>query len=142
MATDISQSSHSPASMTFRLWHLFLLMSAVAAWCTVLRSSPNLTLVLGVSIVPGMVSLIIASRVRYRRVADLSIFRACLLLLAASGIWFGIYILSIGPVIALVESVNVGRDAARAFYDPVIWLHGNTILEGPLEWYSNVWGWQ
>jgi hypothetical protein len=62
-------------------------------------------------------------------------------IIAASGCWFGIYILSIGPVVAIVESVKVGKDAARAFYDPVVWLHDHTILEGPLEWYSSIWGW-
>ena len=53
-----------------------------------------------------------------------------------------LYVLSIGPVVALVEKTGVGDEAARVFYAPVIWLHDNTPLEKPLEAYAELWGWR
>ena len=53
-----------------------------------------------------------------------------------------LYVLSIGPVVALVEKTGVGGEEARVFYAPVIWLHDNTPLEKPLEAYAELWGWR
>ena len=52
-----------------------------------------------------------------------------------------LYVLSIGPVVALVEATGVGREASKVFYAPVIWLHHNTPLKEPLEAYGELWGW-
>jgi len=52
-----------------------------------------------------------------------------------------LYVLSIGPVGALVEKTGVGEEAAWVFYAPVIWLHDNTPLKEPLEAYAELWGW-
>ena len=49
-----------------------------------------------------------------------------------------LYVLSIGPVALLVEKTGVGMEAARTFYWPLIWLHDNTPLEGPLAKYIAV----
>jgi hypothetical protein len=64
--------------MTFRLWHLFVLMSAVAAWFAALKFSPNLAIVVGVSIVPGLISFVVAGAVWSAKVTGLSISRKCL----------------------------------------------------------------
>jgi len=53
-----------------------------------------------------------------------------------------LYVLSMGPVVALVEKTGGrGREASRTFYAPVIWLHDNTFLKKPLEYYGELWGW-
>jgi len=51
------------------------------------------------------------------------------------------YVLSVGPVVAIIEKTGRGREAAVIFYAPVIWLHDNTPLEKPLERYAELWGW-
>ena len=52
-----------------------------------------------------------------------------------------LYVLSIGPAIALTRGGNsvIQQDDLRTFYQPVIWMHDNTILEQPLEWYVEMW---
>ena len=52
-----------------------------------------------------------------------------------------LYILSIGPVGAARNHVNldISVDELRSFYGPVIWLHDNTFLKQPLEWYADAW---
>jgi hypothetical protein len=51
------------------------------------------------------------------------------------------YVLSIGPVVAIAERNKVGEETVKIFYTPVIWLHDHTVLEKPLEWYAQLWGW-
>ena len=53
-----------------------------------------------------------------------------------------LYVLSIGPVAALVSRANNGLNAAslRKIYAPVIWLHDHTIMKKPLEAYVQLWG--
>lgn len=53
-----------------------------------------------------------------------------------------LYVLSIGPVVAVVEKTGVGEEAAHALYLPVVWLHDHTPLEKPLEKWGELWGWQ
>jgi len=55
--------------------------------------------------------------------------------------WISIYVLSVGPVFAMIEYANYGKQSAETFYGPVIWLHDETLLKKPLEWYSDLWGW-
>lgn len=50
-----------------------------------------------------------------------------------------LYLLSFGPVIHFGEKV-IGQDVLRAAYAPVVWLHANTPLKGPIEWYAALWG--
>jgi len=53
-----------------------------------------------------------------------------------------VYLISFGPVVALVEkSGNRGlRDRVGALYEPVGWLHDNTLLKTPLEDYYRLCG--
>jgi hypothetical protein len=53
-----------------------------------------------------------------------------------------LYVLSIGPVVMLCERAGVNGGAVRMVYAPVIWLHNNTPLQKPLEWYAGLWGWK
>ena len=57
-------------------------------------------------------------------------------------VWFGVYVLSIGPALAIVFATESGEALAITFYDPVVWLYENTILQTPLQWYSRLWGWR
>jgi hypothetical protein len=52
-----------------------------------------------------------------------------------------LYVLSIGPVIAITQN-KPAYSFVRNFYAPVIWLHNNTVLKGPLEMYAKLWGWK
>ena len=52
-----------------------------------------------------------------------------------------LYLLSIGPIVRLVEDGYLPRDPVAAAYAPVSWLHENTPLAKPLEWYAALWGW-
>lgn len=52
-----------------------------------------------------------------------------------------LYVLSMGPVVALVERGSLPHEPIEFFYAPVIWLHNHTALEKPLEWYGALWGW-
>lgn len=50
------------------------------------------------------------------------------------------YVLSIGPVAALVQGNEDATARVRVFYAPLIWLHDNTPLKTPLEKYVELWG--
>ena len=50
------------------------------------------------------------------------------------------YVLSVGPVVAIVRKLNMGETAMQYVYAPVFWLHDHTVLKEPLEAYSHLWG--
>ena len=50
------------------------------------------------------------------------------------------YVLSIGPVAALVKPTDSNFAAMVRFYAPIDWLHKNTFLKKPLEVYLELWG--
>jgi hypothetical protein len=52
-----------------------------------------------------------------------------------------LYLLSIGPAGGLVEAGHLMRGRFHTLYMPVIWLHDQTLLQEPLEWYAALWGW-
>jgi hypothetical protein len=51
-----------------------------------------------------------------------------------------IYVLSIAPVAKVMDKLGVSNRPAKVFYAPVIWLHDETPLREPLEWYMEAWG--
>jgi hypothetical protein len=53
-----------------------------------------------------------------------------------------LYVLSVGPVARLCQMVSPGQPPVWVFvlYAPLIWLHDNTPLRAPLEWYVELWG--
>ena len=68
------------------------------------------------------------------------------LAVAACGALFALpilYVLSVGPVAKGIE-LATGNKAppqwARDFYSPLRWVHANTPLAKPLEWYGALWG--
>ena len=51
-----------------------------------------------------------------------------------------LYVLSIGPAAAVVSRTGTGHDAVSVVYYPLGWLHDNTPLRDPLDWYLELWG--
>jgi hypothetical protein len=52
-----------------------------------------------------------------------------------------LYVLSMGPVVAVAGKNQDNVPTIRAVYGPVIWLHEHTPLKKPLETYAKMWGW-
>jgi hypothetical protein len=53
-----------------------------------------------------------------------------------------LYVFSVGPVsyfAARSGGTASWLDAAKTVYAPLIWLHDNTPLKKPLEWYTQKW---
>jgi hypothetical protein len=46
-----------------------------------------------------------------------------------------LYILSIGPVGFILQKYHINEEPFRIIYLPIAWLHQNTLLKEPLEWY-------
>jgi hypothetical protein len=51
-----------------------------------------------------------------------------------------LYILSIGPVVAITKSNPGTVTTVQAIYYPVRWLHEHTPLKRPIEVYASFWG--
>lgn len=54
-----------------------------------------------------------------------------------------LYVLSVGPVAKAIELATGDPSPpqwARQFYAPLRWLHDNTPMARPLEWYVALWG--
>jgi hypothetical protein len=49
------------------------------------------------------------------------------------------YALSVGPVGLVWERMGWDVAKLRVMYAPHMWLHKNTRLRGPLEWYDGLW---
>jgi hypothetical protein len=52
-----------------------------------------------------------------------------------------LYVLSIGPVVAVAGKNRGNAATIRVVYAPVFWLHNNTPMKKPLEMYAKLWGW-
>lgn len=53
-----------------------------------------------------------------------------------------LYVLSMGPVVAVVKYTGVGHDIVPYVYAPLIWAARFPFLKYPLLWYGSLWGWQ
>ena len=96
------------------------------------------------SVYPALVTLVGIPRLR-GYFANGSILSRGSLLAVLSFAWLSFYVLSIGPVVALIEYLNYSGNTSvvsfiDSFYGPANWLHAETILEKPLEWYAELWG--
>lgn len=66
--------------------------------------------------------------------------------LVASGIGFPlIYLLSVGPVLCVMDKTNgfggvLTWQMIRKIYWPIEWLYENTFLEKPIDLYLQLWG--
>lgn len=127
--------------MNFRLIHLFVLMGASAYLLALSQYSPALAALTLIGLIPSLILLATSRRLRavFSRFSKTN--RYGLLVVLSLG-FITIYVISVGPVVAMVEYMDRYRGVAWVVYWPVSWLHDRTFLEKPLEWYSGIWGWQ
>jgi hypothetical protein len=76
----------------------------------------------------------------HRDRSDLTGFWPLAALLAILLVLPVVYVLSIGPVVALATAAGIDPTGLKVIYAPVIWLHDHTALKEPLEWYVGLWG--
>lgn len=50
-----------------------------------------------------------------------------------------VYVLSVGPVVVLVERWGTGEAVIEVVYRPLGWLHDNTPLRQPVDAYLEFW---
>lgn len=125
----------------FRLAHLLILMAACAFWLALFQVASNMAILVQVGLIPAVVTILISGRLR-ESFRDGGWIRRGVLLSLFSLIWVSLYIFSIGPVIAAAQDSSIDAETLRRLYGPVIWLHDETILAGPLEKYGDWWGWR
>ena len=87
----------------------------------------------GVVLATGVLAAVISSR---RVAGDLLKRRSvCAGPCAATAIaWCGLYGVSIGPAVGLLDWLPLSRQSVEWFYAPLVWLHDHSALAGPLEW--------
>lgn len=145
MTDQASMIDVKHGNMTFGVKHMFVVMFAVAIWLATFQVSNNLGIVLGVSIVPGIATFAAWTFGFNRRRVQPSIMNRCGLVMTLSAVWFVIYLLSIGPVVALVLRTGVGEALSREFYDPLRLLQFHSpvsvYLDPVMDWYTELWGW-
>ena len=131
----------------FALWHLLTLTFAFAILLSIFRVSRNTGLVLSVTVVPTLVLLAVmqAKLTQFHRKSRTT--RAGIFLLVSS-LFFCIYVLSQGPVVACVDACGFNEPTVKAvfaFYDPVRVLQFHTpvgrLLDPFLDWWTECWGW-
>ena len=139
MKTDGNQKC-----VTFKLWHLFALVALSACLSSLCQFSMNFAILASIAVYPALVTLVGIPRLR-GYFANGSILSRGSLLAVLSFAWLSFYVLSIGPVVALIEYLNYSGNTSvvsfiDSFYGPANWLHAETILKKPLEWYAELWG--
>jgi len=50
-----------------------------------------------------------------------------------------LYLLSVGPAVAIARRTGKGMAVVNVVYAPIEWLHNNTPLRNPTESYVNFW---
>ena len=128
--------------LTFRLWHMFALVTFVAAWIMFFQWNRHVGIVFSVSVVPALITLFLMRRVRNRKYSNFSRLQTGMMFLALVLVWFVLYVLSYGPFLAYWDSLGMRQQEINSWwvlYDPVDWLFMGTCFEGPLEWYVGFW---
>ena len=110
------------------------LTALIGCWFGILRIAPHVAILL-TGVFVAAVSALLVLRIKLANRARSS--RAVVYLFTAVA-WFYLYVLSIGPVVALGSF----EGGINFVYAPVIWLHDTTPLEKPLEQYGRLWGWR
>jgi hypothetical protein len=130
----------------FSLRSILVLTFAVAVWLSFCRIAPHIAVfLLGIILAAGGTYLLVRLKrkvrgCRLRRLDRLALAVLWMLTLLS---WAFFYVVSIGPVIALVQKSGIPPgEPLRLFYMPVEWLHENTPLAKPLEAYAAAWGWR
>ena len=132
METDDNQQR-----VTFKLWHIFALVTFAACLITLFQRSLILAILTSISVFPALVTLVGVSRLRGYFVNGSIICRISLVATLCFA-WLSFYILSSPPIHRLTHDY-VGNGWEDWLYWPIIWLHERTVLEKPLEWYMRLW---
>lgn len=120
----------------FSLRALFIFSVTVGCWFGLFRAMPHVAIFVSGFLVAGFSTFLTITSFKHSP----RITQICLAFFALLA-WSYLYVVSIGPVIALEGSVlGLGNDLFEFIYRPVIWLHDATPLEKPLERYAQ--GWQ
>lgn len=136
---DVANEQRRKSQWTFELRHLLFGTTAIGIWLALLFSYQVLAIAVGVSLMPALAILAFLQISGNRRFAAAGRFEKVVLLVALACILFLIYTLSVGPATLLIERNLISAAAPRIFYEPLKWLHENTILERPLGWYVHQW---
>lgn len=123
-------------SRQFSLRLLLAATATAACWFSIFRSYPHVAMLLsGIALASITTILFVGSPLKCY-----SQFWRLMLAMPLMASWFYLYILSIGPAIA-IEILIFGSHNQRLqfLYAPVIWLHYNTPLAKPLEEYTTWW---
>lgn len=121
----------------FSLRSLLVVMFVLCCLLALARVWPHVVILLvSMALAAGATALALHARRGAWPVASRAVSYA-----AAALTWIALYVVSIGPVIALGHDVlGVDQDVFELLYSPVIWLHDATPLEEPIEWYAALWG--
>lgn len=143
-----SQSTVEPPSratnhrLRYRMRTLFVLTFIVAALCVATQRWPHVVVLLAF-IVAAILLTRASLRLRRSQKFKSLIHRRLLIALSLSvaGLaWFGCYILSAGPVVQLINWLDVPDDVRMAigltFYRPLSWAPDDFW---PLKWYFSAW---
>lgn len=129
----------------FSLRSMLVLTFAVAVWLSLCRMVPHIAVfVLGIILAAGATYALrrLKRQVRGCRLRRLDRRALVVLWTLTLFSWAFFYVVSIGPVVAVAQEVEIDGIPLKLFYAPVIWLHEYTPLEKPLEAYSRLWGWR
>jgi hypothetical protein len=147
--SERSSNHSSKRIFSFSLRTLLLVTSAVAVLCLVVPRWPHIVLLLSTVLIALLCT---RAMWRFRRTCNDGggsghrrvgfVVRAF-----ATGLsWCCCYVLSVAPVLTLVEWLQAPSDVRMAIiltvYRPLVWISKYVSLDGmlPLDWYFNAWG--
>ncbi len=113
-----------------------LIVIAAFQWAT------GIGIVICVSIVPVLFLIVFIQLFGVRKFEAFAAWQKFTAVAALVLGFFCLYVLSVGPGVAILEAVSTDPttyDAFWKFYEPVDWLYMNTFLEKPLDWYIDFW---
>jgi len=128
----------------FSLRSILVLTFAVAAWLSLCRMVPHIAVfVLGIILAAGSTYLLVRLKKKVRGCRLRRLDRRAFAFLRACAVlsWAFFYVVSIGPVILVVERTGLPRFPFQLFYFPVLSLLDSIPFSTPLEAYANAWGW-
>lgn len=120
--------------LRFSLVTLLSIVSLAAIYCTLVLHIPHLVILVGVATTTVILTLRVFRQKLVRKQTQ------WWLLVATLSAWCLLYVVSFGPVVASIRDYDDPKlPTVTTVYGPVIWLHNNTLLEGPLDIYVRMW---
>lgn len=130
----LSGSHPSRGNFRFSLLTLLSIVSLAAIYCTLVLHVPHLVVFVGVATATVWLTV----RMIRQKLSQQKIHWR--LLTATVFAWGLMYVVSFGPAAVSIRNYDDPQlQTVRTMYAPVIWLHNNTPLQGPLEIYVRMW---